>query len=113
MKSKEWLGIAKGANLAISCGAMVGSGYEAAAQAHFLASDAWCAKLDHANLGPVLLHNTFDTTIGIEDDLSVNPPVYKGGYFYAPDGPGLGLELNEKVIPRLVSKGKSPMTIGK
>jgi L-alanine-DL-glutamate epimerase-like enolase superfamily enzyme len=112
LKSKEWLAIAKGANLAISCGAMVGSGYEAAAQAHFLASDAWCGKLDHANLGPVLLHNTFDTTTGITDDLSVNPPVYKGGYFYAPDGPGLGLELNEKIIPRLISRGKSAISIG-
>jgi L-alanine-DL-glutamate epimerase-like enolase superfamily enzyme len=113
MKSKEWLGIAKAANLAISCGAMVGSGFEAAAQAHFLASDAWCAKLDHANLGPVLLHNTFDTTIGITDDLSLNPPVFKDGYFYAPDGPGLGLELNEKIIPKLMSKGKAALTIGK
>jgi len=35
MKSKEWMGIAKAANLAISCGAMVGSGFEAAAQAIF------------------------------------------------------------------------------
>ena len=113
MKSKEWLAIAKAADLAISCGAMVGSGYEAAAQAHFLASDAWCAKLGHANLGPVLLHNTFNTTSpAITDDLSKNPPVYKDGYFYAPDGPGLGLELNEEIIPKLITKGKSPVVIG-
>lgn len=112
MKSKEWLAIAKGANLAISCGAMVGSGYEAAAQAHFLASDAWCGKLDHYNLGPVLIHNQFDTTSpAIHDDLSMNPPVFKDGYFYAPDGPGLGLELNDQIVPRLMTAGMSPLAI--
>jgi len=113
-KSKEWLAIAKSANLAISCGSMVGSGYEAAAQAHWLASDAWSDKMAHANLGPPLLHSTFDTTNpAIHDDLSLNPPVFKDGYFYPPDGPGLGLELNEKIVPKLITKGKSPITIGK
>jgi len=47
------------------------------------------------------------------DDLTVNPPVFKNGYFYAPDGPGLGMEINEKVIPRLMSRGLSPIVIGK
>lgn len=112
LKSKEWLAICKAANLAISCGSMVGSSYEAAAQAHFLASDSWCSKMAHANLGPPLIHNTFDTT-GVKDDLSVNCCQFKDGYFWAPDGPGLGLELNEKLIPKMITKGKAPLTIGK
>jgi L-alanine-DL-glutamate epimerase-like enolase superfamily enzyme len=112
IKSRQWAAIAEAANLAISCGSMVGSGYEAAAQAHFLAADPWMTKFAHANLGPPLLHGQWDTTNPpITTDLSKNPPVYKDGYFYPPDGPGLGLELNEEVIPRLVSKGMSPLVI--
>ncbi len=112
IKSRQWAAIAEAANLAISCGSMVGSGYEAAAQAHFLAADPWMTKFAHANLGPPLLHGQWDTTNPpITTDLSKNPPVYKDGYFYAPDGPGLGLELNEKIIPKLITKGMSPMAI--
>jgi L-alanine-DL-glutamate epimerase-like enolase superfamily enzyme len=112
IKSRQWVAIAEAANLAISCGSMVGSGYEAAAQAHFLAADPWMTKFAHANLGPPLLHGQWDTTNPpITTDLSKNPPVYKDGYFYPPDGPGLGLELNEEYIPRLMSKGMSPLVI--
>jgi L-alanine-DL-glutamate epimerase-like enolase superfamily enzyme len=112
IQSRRWAAIAEAANLAISCGSMVGSGYEAAAQAHFLAADPWMTKFPHANLGPPLLHDQWDTTDPpITDDLSLNPPVFKGGYFYAPEGPGLGLELNEKIIPKLLSKGMSPVVI--
>ncbi len=110
--SRRWAAIAEAANLAISCGSMVGSGFEAAAQAHFLAADPWMSKFPHANLGPPLLHNQWDTTSpAIENDLSKNPPVYKDGYFYPPEAPGLGLELNEKIIPKLLSKGMSPVII--
>ena len=111
-KSMKWAAIAEAANLSISCGSMVGSGYEAAAQAHFLAADPWMSKIAHANLGPPLLHGQWDTTNPpITEDLSKNPPVYKDGYFYPPDGPGLGLELNEEVIPKLITPGKSPIVV--
>ncbi len=111
-KSREWAAIAKAANLQISCGSMVGSSYEAAAQAHFLAADPWMSKVPHANLGPPLIHAQWDTTSPkITDDLAVNPVVFKNGYFYPPDGPGLGLELNEKIIPKLISKGMKPLVL--
>ena len=111
-KSLEWTGIAKAANLAISCGSMMGSGYEAAAQAHFLAADPWMSKYAHANLGPALLSGQWDTTNPpVTTDLSKNPPVYKDGYFYPPEGPGLGLELNEELIPRIITQGKSPIVV--
>jgi len=111
-QSRKWAAIAETAGLAISCGSMVGSGYEASAQAHFLAADPWMTKYAHANLGPPLLHGQWDTTNPpITGDLSVNPPVYKDGYFYPPDGPGLGLELNEKAITKLMTKGKAPISV--
>ena len=37
---------------------------------------------------------------------------YKDGYFWPPEGPGLGLELNEKALPKYITKGKSIVSIG-
>lgn len=109
----KWGHIATTANLGVYCGGNNGQ-WEAAAQAHWFASDAAYSKLPHANLGPLFRYNTFDTTkVSIADDIVKNPMKYKDGYFYPPDGPGLGLELNEKAIFKLISKGKSPITIGK
>jgi L-alanine-DL-glutamate epimerase-like enolase superfamily enzyme len=112
LNSVKWAAIAEAANLAISCGSMVGSSYEASAQANWLCSDPWMDKLGHANIGPPLLHNQWDTTNPpITTDLAKNPVVFKDGYFYPPDGPGLGLELNEELIPKIITQGMSPMTI--
>ena len=33
-------------------------------------------------------------------------------FMYAPEAPGLGVELNEEVIAKLISPGKSPTIIG-
>jgi len=59
------------------------------------------------------MYNSFDTTKPVSNiDIVKNPQDYKDGYFYPPEGPGLGLELNEKAIPRYITKGKSIVTIG-
>lgn len=109
----KWGAIAKAANMGMFCGGMNGP-IECAAQAHWLASDAWYGLLAHANFAPILHHNTFDTSNPpIHDALTVKPMVCKGGYAYPPDGPGFGLELNEKVIHKYITKGKNPITIGK
>lgn len=113
IQARKWAAIAESANLAITCGSMVGSGFEAAAQAHFLAADPWMNKYAHANLGPPLLHDQWDTTNPpITTDLSLNPPVFKDGYFYPPDGPGLGLEVNEPMVEKLLTPGKAPLVYG-
>ena len=107
----KWAAIAKAAGLAMYCGAMNGP-WEAAAQAHWLCSDAEFGKQDHDVFFPVLMYNTFDTTKKVDVDIIKNPQEYKDGYFSAPDGPGLGLELNEKALPKYITKGKCIVTIG-
>jgi L-alanine-DL-glutamate epimerase-like enolase superfamily enzyme len=60
----------------------------------------------------MLIHNTFNTASPrITDDLSANVPRYEGGYFYPPSGPGLGVDLNEPVLERLITPGKSPVVV--
>ncbi len=107
----KWGAIAKASNLGIYCGAMNGP-WEAAAQAHWLCSDAEYGKQAQANFFPVLMYNTFDTTKPNDVDLINNPMKYKDGYFYPPEGPGIGLELDEKALPKYITEGKSIVTIG-
>ena len=108
----KWASIAKAAGFAMYCGAMNGP-WEAAAQAHWLSTDAEFGTQDHDVFMPVLMYNSFDTTKPKSDvDLIKNPMKYKDGYFYPPEGPGIGLELNEEAIPKYITKGKAPVTIG-
>lgn len=107
----KWAAIAKAAGLAMYCGAMNGP-WEAAAQAHWLCSDPEFATQDHDVFFPVLMYDTFDTTKRNDVDLILNPMLYKDGYFYPPEGPGIGLELNEEALPKYITKGKSIVTIG-
>lgn len=107
----KWAAVAKAAGLGMYCGGMNGL-YEAAAQAHWLCSDAEFGKQDHDVFFPVLMYNTFDTTKSVDIDIVKTPQVYKDGYFYPPEGPGFGLELNEKALPKYITPGKSIVTIG-
>jgi L-alanine-DL-glutamate epimerase-like enolase superfamily enzyme len=71
-------------------------------------------RIEQETIGPLNLYNIPDTVSKpITNDLAVNVPRYENGFLYPPDGPGLGIELNEAVIPDLMTPGKSPITIGK
>jgi len=107
----QWVKIAKASNLALYCGAMGGL-WEAAAQAHWLCSEAEFGNQAHASFAPVTMYGTFDTTKPVKVDIIKNPIKYKDGYFYPPEGPGLGLELNEEALPKYITKGKSVVTVG-
>ncbi len=108
----KWSHVAQAAGLAMYCGGMNGP-FEAAAQAHWLVSNAEFGTQDHDVFFPVLMYNTFDTTRPVSEiDIFKTPQTYKDGYFYPPEGPGLGLELNEKAVPNYITRGKSIVTIG-
>jgi L-alanine-DL-glutamate epimerase-like enolase superfamily enzyme len=107
----QWAKIAKASNLGMYCGGMNGI-WEAAAQAHWLCSEAEFGKQSQASFLPVALYGTFDTTQPTDVDIVDNPMKYKDGYFWPPEGPGLGLELNEKALPKYITPGKSIVTIG-
>lgn len=107
----QWASIAKASALGMYCGAMNGP-WEAAAQAHWLCSEAEFGKQAQAVFFPVLMYNTFDTTGSVDVDIINNPMKYKDGCFWPPEGPGLGLELNEKAMPKYLSRGKNIVTIG-
>jgi L-alanine-DL-glutamate epimerase-like enolase superfamily enzyme len=110
--AQKWVAIAQAANIPVMCGCLVGSGFEAAAQAHFIAANNWMGRLEHESNGPLHMHDRYDTVNPpITDDLSKNPPRYENGYLYPPDGPGLGVELNEDVMKELITPGRKSTMI--
>lgn len=114
LKSQKWVSIAQGADLMVMCGCMINSGIGAAVEAHFLAATEWMGRSEQESIGPLNLYNRPDTVSPPDIiDLAVKIPRYEGGYLYPPEGPGLGVELNEKIVSSLVTPGKKPTVIGK
>jgi len=112
LRSQKWVSVAKAAGLPVVCGCMMGSGLEAAAYTHLLVADEWMSKLVHENIGPLHIHDVFDTVSEpITDDIAVNVPRYEGGYLYPPSGAGLGIELNEAAMEALQTPGKTATVI--
>jgi L-Ala-D/L-Glu epimerase len=106
LRAKKWTSVAKAAGLSVMCGCMVGSGLEAAAQAHFLVADEWMNRLEQENVGPLHIYDLLDTvSVDIKTDPAKKLPRYENGFLYAPEGPGLGVELNEEIIPQIISPG--------
>jgi len=112
LKSQRWIALASAAGLPVMCGCMGGSGIEAAAYTHLLAANEWASRFRHENLGPLHIHDVFNTVDQpITDDLARVVPRYQGGYAYLPEGPGLGVELNEDLVPERITRGMSPVSV--
>jgi L-alanine-DL-glutamate epimerase-like enolase superfamily enzyme len=114
LKAQKWTSVAKAAGLPVVCGCMMGSGIEAATYTHLLVSDEWMSKIVHENLGPLHVHDIYDTVSQpVEDDLAVNVPRYENGFLYPTHGPGIGVELNEDAVAKYATPGKKPTVISK
>lgn len=113
LKSQQWLTVAQSAGLSVMCGCMAGCGFEAAVYSHLLCSNEWASRFMHENLGPLHIHDVFNTVdTAIEDDIALQVPRYEGGYLYPTDGPGIGMELNPIAIPGMITAGKQGVTAG-
>jgi L-alanine-DL-glutamate epimerase-like enolase superfamily enzyme len=112
LKAQKWVAIAKAAGLTVVCGCMMGSGLEAAAYTHLLVADEWMSKMVHENLGPLHIHDVFDTVSKpITNDVAIEVPRYENGFLYPTTTPGIGVELNEPAIAELMTPGKSPTVV--
>jgi L-alanine-DL-glutamate epimerase-like enolase superfamily enzyme len=114
LKAQKWVSVAKAAGLTVVCGCMMGSGLEAAAYTHLLVADEWMSKMVHENLGPLHIHDVFDTVSQpIKNDVALEVPRYENGFLYPTTTPGIGVELNEPAIAELMTPGKSPTVVTK
>jgi L-alanine-DL-glutamate epimerase-like enolase superfamily enzyme len=106
----KWGYIARALIWSVYCGSMNACS-EAAAQPQWLASDEWYGKRPMPTCSPVLSWYLRYYRSSEREDIVIKPVAYKNGYCYPPDGPGIGLELNEKGLPRFMTQGMSPVTI--
>jgi L-alanine-DL-glutamate epimerase-like enolase superfamily enzyme len=114
LKAQKWVTLAKVAGLPVLCGCLKGSGIESATQAHFIAATEWMGKHEHENAGVLENHGIFETVgVNITDDLAKQLPRYEKGYMYAPDGPGIGVELNEEFMMKNITPGRNATSITK
>ncbi len=114
LKAQKWVAIAQAANLPVMCGCMIDSGLGAACTAQFLAATEWIGKIEQEAIGPLNLYNIPDTvSTPLKNDLAVKVPRYENGFLYPPEGPGIGVELNEAAVKKLATPGKKPIVIGK
>lgn len=105
LKAQRWLTIARMSGMAVMTGCMPGSGLEAAPAAHLLVADDWASRFVQENNGPLSVHDITECDGNLQDEIALNGPRYEGGKMYAPEGPGLGIELNEDFIASHLSKG--------
>ena len=113
LKSQQWISLAQSAGLSVMCGCMAGCGFEAATYSHLLCSNEWASRFIHENLGPLHIHDVFNTvTNEIHDDIALQVPRYEGGYLYPTEGPGIGMELNPSAIPGMITVGKQGLKLG-
>jgi len=47
----------------------------------------------------------------IANDLALNIPRYENGFGFLPNGPGLGVDLNEDMVRRYATPGMEPLVI--
>ncbi|NLA74631.1 MAG: mandelate racemase, partial [Deltaproteobacteria bacterium] len=111
-KSKKFVAVAEALGLNVMTGCMINSGLGAAVEAHFLCSTEWLGRIEQESIGPLNMHDLLETDGGpIKNDLGLGSPRYEKGYLYPPEGIGLGVELNEAVIPGLKTEGRAPIVV--
>lgn len=94
----------------------LGTGIEAAANVHFAASTIELGPPPynfHGSVSGLLNHfNTLDSK-GVTKDIVDGTPIFGNGFVSVPQAPGLGVELNREHLNHYLTKGKTPILIGK
>lgn len=99
LKAQRWLTMARLSGLPVMCGCMPGSSLEAAPTAHLLVADQWASQFIQENCGPLSIHDAYNLPgHGMTGEVAVNGPRYENGRMFAPEGPGLGVELNDDFV---------------
>jgi L-alanine-DL-glutamate epimerase-like enolase superfamily enzyme len=114
-KGKQIIHMSKAAGLFNVGSTQLGLGIELAANAHFAASNMVLGEAPYDNhgygSGLMSLFNSVDTS-KITEDVVKKTPTIKEGYLYVPQEPGLGVEIDEAVVEKMITPGKKPITIG-
>jgi L-alanine-DL-glutamate epimerase-like enolase superfamily enzyme len=90
----------------------LGFGIIVAAQAHFAVSTPILKRPAGYGVGLLKIAKRFDTKDMI-GDIVINTPKIVNGHLEVPQGPGLGVELDEDAVKKYLTPGKSPLLVGR
>ncbi len=108
-KSQEYVAIAEAAGMPVILGFMLTGGIEHAAYAHLAVAMDWLGVWPHHCISPLKIWGGFDTLQIEEEKLDCVKGGYariKDGFLYPPEGPGLGVELDEEKVEKWLTPGK-------
>ena len=106
VKAQRWLTMARLAGLQVHCGCMIGSGLEHSPAAHLWVANEWASQGLNESIGPLMIHGTMESkNIQAGTDIALNIPRFEGGMCYPNEGPGFGIDLNEKFLITNKTKG--------
>ncbi|MFD1625978.1 mandelate racemase/muconate lactonizing enzyme family protein [Azospirillum griseum] len=112
VKSLRWIATAQACGYPVVIGSMAGSGLETIAHLHLATANAWTSTMIHEIVGPLRRRGeSLEDMATAYEDIVHGGPVYKDGCALPPEGPGFGLELNEEVIARRITPGRSVVTV--
>ena len=114
-RGKQIVHMGKAAGLFNVGSTQLGLGIELAANAHFAASNMVLGEPPYNEhgygAGLMSLFKAADTS-EISEDIVKKTPTIKNGYLYVPQDPGLGIELNEEIVEKMMTPGKEPVSVG-
>lgn len=90
----------------------LGLGIELAANAHFAAATNKFDQPCGYGTGILKIAGKLNTK-DMKRDIVVNTPRIENGFLEVPEGPGLGVELNEEAVRKYLTPGKGPILVGR
>jgi len=113
-KGKQAVGMINAAGKWALQSAQISLGVGWAALAHF--SAATVGMFPHVSIAggwPGEVYPAYEQEYVQVDPVIVGGPKVERGYASPPPGPGLGIELNDEAVERYMSKGRSPLLVGR
>jgi len=114
-KGKQAAGMIDAAGLWALQSAQMSIGVGWAALAHFSASTKAMFPVARVCAGNILLavYPASEAKPVAVEDVVIGGPKVERGFAQAPPGPGLGIDVNEKALLRFLTRGRSPVLVGK
>lgn len=105
LKAKRMAAVSEALGLLLSGSFMLELGIGTAANAHFgFSTEALTDKFRCEFIGTLTVFGGVSTT-ALTDDILINTPVISGGMLKIPEGPGLGVELDDEKV-KFYQKGR-------
>ena len=110
-KSIKYRSLVESAGLDMCVSAYNGTGLEHAASCHFIFSTNLTDAIPEQPVGILYLYGGFSSDEVSGDIIRKISGRIKDGYLYKPEGPGLGVELDQDMVNKYVSPGRKPLII--